>query len=141
MSVHTGQILAKKKLPYSVDVTSTPLVTEDAIIFGTARNGMVALDRENLERRWNYMTGDALIYTSPYVCTPASQIESSPVKSGKLVLFGASDGAFYALDCADGNLCWKHSVGAPVMSTVAVSGNMMFGADYAGNVYGFVSKE
>ena len=141
VSARTGQILVRKKLPYSVDVTSTPLVTEQAIIFGTARNGMVALDRETLEEKWNYMTGDALIYTSPYVCTPASQIESSPVLAGKYVLFGASDGAFYTLDCETGTLCWKHSVGAPVMSTVAVSGNMMFGIDYAGNVYGFVSKE
>ena len=110
VSARTGQILVRKKLPYSVDVTSTPLVTEQAIIFGTARNGMVALDRETLEEKWNYMTGDALIYTSPYVCTPASQIESSPVLAGKYVLFGASDGAFYTLivrraHCA-GNIRW-----------------------------------
>lgn len=141
ISIRTGQILVRKKLPYSVDVTSTPLVTDHTIIFGTARNGMLALDRETLEEKWNYMTGDAMIYTAPYVCTPASQIESSPVLAGKQVLFGSSEGAFYALDCEAGTLCWKHSVGAPVMSTVAVSGNMMFGVDYAGNVYGFVSKE
>ena len=47
----TGRILMRKKLNYGVEVASTPLVTKDAIIFGTSNNGVVALDKETLERK------------------------------------------------------------------------------------------
>lgn len=141
LSLMTGHILKKKRLPYSVDVTSTPLVTGNEIIFGSARNGIIALDRATLNEKWNYITGDALIYTSPYTSRPSSQIECSPVLSGDLILLGALDGVFYAIDRSTGELCWRYSVGAPVMSTVAVSGNTMFGTDFAGNVYAFKSGE
>lgn len=141
LSPHTGEILFRKELPYSVDVTSTPLVTEENIIFGTATEGLVALDRQTLEEKWRFRTGRALIYTSPYSNQEAAQIECSPILSGDIVLCGASDGTIYALDPQKGNLLWKHKTGAPIMSSLSVSGNMFFGADYAGNVYGFKTKQ
>ena len=49
LSSRTGEILLQKELPYSVDVTSTPLVTKEEIIFGTATEGLVALDRNTLD--------------------------------------------------------------------------------------------
>jgi outer membrane protein assembly factor BamB len=137
VSAATGEILAKKQLPYAVEVTSTPLLTGDKIIFGSSTTGLHALDRETLEEKWNFMTGEAMIYTAPYVAPPAAQIECSPIASGNYVIFGASDGCFYVLDRDSGSLCWKYSVGAPILNSVAASGNMLFGADFAGNVYGF----
>lgn len=137
LSPGSGDILFRKPLPYSVDVTSTPLVTPDEIIFGTAAEGLVALDRQTLEEKWKFRTGKALIYTAPYTNGQAAQIECSPILSGDMVLIGASDGVFYALNRKDGRLLWRHKTGAPILTTGAVSGNMFFGADYAGNVYGF----
>lgn len=137
LSERTGRVLARKELPYSVDVTSTPLVTEGEIIFGTATEGLVALDRETLEEKWKLRTGKALIYTAPYVNEEAAQIECSPVLTGDVVIVGASDGVFYAVDRRNGTLLWRHRTGAPILTTVAVSGQMFFGVDYAGNVYAF----
>ena len=137
LSEKTGSILARKELPYSVDVTSTPVVTKEEIIFGTARDGLVALDRETLEEKWKLRTEKALIYTAPYVNEEAAQIECSPILAGDIVIVGASDGVFYAVDRKKGTLLWRHRTGAPILTTVAVSGNMFFGADYAGNVYAF----
>ena len=137
LSDKTGRVLARKDLPYSVEVTSTPLVTKEEIIFGTATEGLVALDRETLEEKWKLRTGKALIYTAPYVNEEAAQIECSPVLTGDVVIVGASDGVFYAVDRRTGNLLWRHRTGAPILTTVAISGNMFFGVDYAGNVYAF----
>ena len=137
LSEKTGSILVRKELPYSVDVTSTPLVTKSEIIFGTARDGLVALNRGTLEEKWKLRTERALIYTAPYVNEEAAQIECSPVLTGDMVIVGASDGVFYAVDRKKGTLLWRHRTGAPIMTTVAVSGNMFFGADYAGNIYAF----
>lgn len=140
LSSRTGEILLQKELPYSVDVTSTPLVTKEEIIFGTATEGLVALDRNTLDEKWKFRTGNAMIFTSPYVNGNSSQIECSPILTGDTVIFGSSDGAYYALDRKSGKLLWKHTTGAPVMTTIAVSGSMFFGVDYSGNVYGFCEK-
>lgn len=136
----TGDIVVRKELPYSVDVTSTPLVTDQAIVFGTAKEGLVALDRETLEVKWTFETGDALVYTVPYSRQPASTIETSPVWAGGLIWVGASDGNFYGIDPGKGRQIWTFETGAPVFGSVAVSGNTLVGTDFGGNVYLFVSR-
>jgi outer membrane protein assembly factor BamB len=137
----TGRILVQKELGYNVDVTSTPLVTDKEIIFGTAEKGVVALDRQTLKEKWNFMTKPALIYSSPYVRNPACTVETSPVLAGNVVYIGASDGFIYALDKTNGTLLWKHDTGAPVFATVTISGNALFAADFSGNVYCFASDD
>lgn len=133
----TGRILIRKDLPYSVNVASSPLVTDREVIFGTITDGLVALDRETLEPKWNYSTGPAMIYTAPYARNPSSTVEASPVLAGNTIYFGGSDGVLYGLDKEKGTLLWKHSTGAPLLGAVAVSGNTLFAVDFSGNVYAF----
>lgn len=136
----SGKVAVRKEYPFTLKNLSTPLVTEKEIIFGTTQQGVVAVDRNTLEEKWNFCTGEALIYTVPTEGGPASPVESSPVTCGDVVYFGASDGVLYALNRKDGQLLWKHEVGTPILSTVAISGNTLLVTDYAGNVYAFVSK-
>ncbi|WP_455674262.1 outer membrane protein assembly factor BamB family protein [Phocaeicola sp.] len=136
----TGRILVRKKLNYNVNVTSTPLVTDTEIIFGTSDRGVIALDKETLVEKWNFKAKPALVYTAPYVRNPAATVETSPVLVGNTVYFGASDGTLYAVDCKKGNLKWKHETAAPIFATVSVSGNALYAVDFSGNVYGFVSE-
>lgn len=136
----TGKPLAQKKYDFNLRNTSTPLVTDNEIIFGTTDRGVVAVDRKSLEEKWHFQTGRAMIYTVPTQCDPGAAVETSPVLSGDIVYIGASDGYLYALDRKTGLLRWKHAMGAPVLGTVAVSGNALFAVDFAGNVYGFVSR-
>ena len=63
LSLRSGDIIARKKLPYSVDVTSTPLVTKDEIILGTARNGIIALERTTWSEKWHFLTENSLLHT------------------------------------------------------------------------------
>lgn len=136
-----GRVVVRKELPFSVDVTSTPLLTDKEIIFGSAKDGLVALDNETLELKWKFSTGDALVYTSPYSRQPSATIETSPVLAGNTVYVGASDGTIYGINKEDGQLVWKHATGAPVFGSVAVSGNALVAADFGGNVYMFASEE
>lgn len=137
----TGNILVRKNLGYSVNVTSTPLVTDTEIIFGTATRGVVALDRATLIEKWNFQSQSAMIYSAPYVRNPAATVETSPVLAGNTIFMGASDGNIYGINRQNGKLQWKHQTGAPVFATVAISGNALFAVDFSGNVYGFAGKE
>lgn len=141
MNARTGEVLMRKELGYNVDVTSSPLVTDELIVFGTAEKGIVALDKRTLEEKWNFRTTPSLIYSAPYTKYPACTVETSPVLSGNTVYCTASDGVLYALDIQTGKQIWKHEMGAPSFASVSVSGNALFAADFSGNVYGFVSTE
>ena len=135
----SGKVIARKELGYNVDVTSTPLVTENEIIFGTAEKGVVALDRRTLADKWVFQTKESLIFSSPYTRKPSCTVETSPVLSGDVVYVAASDGVIYGLNRKTGKQLWKHRTGAPCFSSVAVVGNSLYAADFAGNVYGFTS--
>lgn len=133
----TGRIIVRKPLPYNLDATSTPLLTDKEIIFGTANKGLVALDNETLEEKWNCPIGDTLIYTAPYSRPTSGTIETSPALAGKTVYVGASDGGIYGIDKRTGKIVWKYTTGAPIFSSVAISGNTLIATDFGGNVYAF----
>lgn len=136
----TGKILQQKELSANLDVTSTPLVTEQEIIFGTADRGVMAMDKSTLFIKWKAETYPSLLYTAPYSTTPHAGVETSPVASQGVVYIGASDGYLYALDLSTGIIKDSYNLGAPVFSTVAVSGNSLIVCDFAGNIYCFSSS-
>ena len=137
LDAQTGRTIVRKDLEYSVDVTSTPLLTDREIIFGTAQRGLVALDNQTLEELWNCEVGDALIYTAPYTRPVSATIETSPILAGNLVWVAASDGCIYGIDKRQGQIKWKHATGAPAFGSVAASGNALVATDFGGNVYLF----
>lgn len=136
----TGKVVVRKPLPYNIDVTSTPLLTDGEIIFGSAAKGLIALDRETLEEKWVCPLGDALVYTCPYSRQPSATIETSPVLAGETVYVAASDGTVYGVNREDGKIRWKHATGAPIFGSVAISGNALVFADFGGNVYTFCGE-
>lgn len=137
LEASTGRIIVRKKLKEGVDVTSTPLLTDREIIFGTATSGLMALDNETLEERWNCPVGDALIYTSPYTRPVSGTIETSPIQAGELIFVAASDGNLYGIDRKNGQVKWQYATGAPIFGSVAASGNSLVSTDFGGNVYLF----
>ncbi len=136
----TGKVVVRKPLPYNIDVTSTPLLTDREIIFGSAQKGLIALNRETLEEKWVCPVGDALVYTCPYSRKPAATIETSPVLAGNTVYVAASDGTVYGVNREDGKIVWQHATGAPLFGSVAISGNALVFADFGGNVYTFCGE-
>lgn len=134
-------MVVRKELPFNVQVNSTPLVTDNLIVFGTQTDGLVALDRETFEVRWKAQTSPALVYTAPYSRHPAATIETSPLLVGGTVYFGASDGIICGVNPENGQTIWKHKTGAPLFSTLATDGRMIFATDFGGNVYAFRCNE
>ena len=135
----SGKIVNQKELSANLDVTSTPLVTENEIIFGTADRGIMALDKSTLFTKWKAETSPSLVYTAPYSTTPQASVETSPVASQGIVYMGASDGYLYAIDQSTGLLKEKWNVGAPIFSTIAASGDGFILCDFSGNVHYFRS--
>lgn len=138
---HTGEILEQKELSANLDVTSTPLITDHEIIFGTADRGIIAMDKTTLFIKWKAETKPSLVYTAPYATTPQATVETSPVASQGIIYIGASDGYLYAIDQTSGIIKERLNAGAPFFSTVALSGNCMIVCDFAGNIYCFSSDE
>ncbi len=132
----TGRIVVRKPLESNVNVTSTPLLTEQEIILGTA-DGIMALDNHTLDVKWVFRTKPALVQTVPYTHYPVRSVETTPILCGDKVFMGASDGGFYALEVHTGKVVWQHQTGAPVFSTAAVSGHMVVYTDFGGNIYAF----
>lgn len=137
----SGRIIVRKEMPYNLDVTSSPLLTDKLIVFGTADRGVVALDSKTLEPAWNFLTDDALVYTAPYTRTFSATVETSPVKAGDVICVAASDGTVYGIDASTGRRAWKYSTGAPIFGTPAFTGNTMIFSDYGGNVYALSGRK
>lgn len=137
LDAQTGRILVRKELPVSVDGTSTPLLTESEIIFGTSESGVMALDHQTLEEKWHLKADPALVFTAPYTRKPNATFETSPVLSGSTVFIGSSNGSIYGINKSTGRITWEHKTGAPIFSTVAISGNTLVVTDFSGNVYAF----
>lgn len=135
-----GTILKTTEFPFDIDVTSTPLITANEIIFGSATKGLIALDKEFLKIKWNIQTNTSLVFTTPYSMPPSATVETSPILSQNTVYFGASDGYLYAVNLNTGIIEQKINLGAPIFNSPAISGNTLVIADYSGNVYTFVSE-
>ena len=140
LDAQTGKVAVKKLMGKTrMEVPSTPLLTSDAIIFGTGDKGLIALDNKTLEEKWQFGTGRSLVFTSPYTHPGRGDqtVSTSPVLSGNTVYFGASDGCVYGVDRKTGKQTFRFDTGAPVFSSPAISGNSMVVSDFGGNVYLF----
>lgn len=140
LDARSGRIIVRHKLPVDVDATSTPLLTPDGkIVFGTSKSGIMALDAQTFEVKWQKPLGKSLAYTCPYTRPDDQSAESSAVAVGNMAFIAAADGCIYGLDTETGTERWKYATGAPFVNSVAVSGNALVACDYGGNVYLFAN--
>ncbi len=135
-----GKVLkmSEKTEKLSFNTGSTPQLREQLILVGSAEKGMTALDRDTLAVRWTTPdVGSGLVASAPYrPNSPA--VAATAVTAAATVWFGALDGNLYGVDLATGAMRQKFIIGAPVFSSATISGNMLYVADFAGRVYGFV---
>jgi len=61
---------------------------------------------------------------------------STPIVVGDLAYFGHDDTSIRAVN-KDGRVVWEHRAGTPIKTSPAVSGNLLFVHDYAGNLWCF----
>jgi outer membrane protein assembly factor BamB len=133
----TGKTMEEIPTSYDLKTMTAPVVTDKHIIVCTAANGMVAYDKTTKAIAWEFVPGEAMFYSAPYSRPNAATIEATPVRIGQQLYFGASDGYFYVLEEATGKLVAKYNLGSPVFAETAGSGNVIFTADFSGNVCAF----
>ncbi|MGM9802927.1 MAG: PQQ-binding-like beta-propeller repeat protein [Muribaculaceae bacterium] len=140
IDARSGRIVVRRELPVAVDATSTPLLTKDLIVFGSSDKGIVAIDAQTHDVKWTKPVGKALAYSCPYRRPDDQLTESSAVAVGKMLFVASSDGCVYGLNLATGDEKWRYATGAPMMTSLAVSGNVLVACDYGGNLYLFANK-
>ncbi|AWW32202.1 hypothetical protein DN752_19800 [Echinicola strongylocentroti] len=137
----TGKTLTVMETGMTNTGTSAPIVTGNKLVIAGAHPGIAAFDKIQKKQLWEFQVDKAMFYTPSYFENQEQSIESTPVLVGDLLIFGAMDGNVYAVNVHDGKLLWKTRLGAPVMTTAAISSNGFYISDFAGNIYCFRSKE
>lgn len=137
ISAGDGSILKKVDLPVAMSTKSVPLVYENLLIYSSISSGMVAFNLQTNQKSWSVDVGSALVNTHPNAHKNLHAVESSPVRIGDYVVFGASDGYLYVASIANGDIKQKINLGAPIFSTVAAVGGFLFVTDLSGNMSAF----
>ena len=117
---------------------SAPALAGKTVMLGSADGKVFGVDIATGKQCWIYEQKSALVKFS---FAPYSKNEpllfSSPVVSGKTAYVGNTAGQFIALDIHTGEKSWSCDLGAPIMSSAAVSGNAVYIATFDGAVYAF----
>ncbi|MCL5411302.1 MAG: PQQ-binding-like beta-propeller repeat protein [Patescibacteria group bacterium] len=94
------------------DATNTVVVgTQHGVIYGLD----IATGNVGGSPKWTVQTGGAIL--------------ASPLMYNGVAYLGSSDGNFYAINTADGNVLWKHPITDPVKGNVPILGSAALSAD------------
>ena len=107
------------------DIEASVLLYEGLLYAGTLRGTLECVEPSTGNSVWSFALPNNVALKG---------IRSAPAGSDSAVVFGADDGALYALRARDGRLLWRVQSDAPVQSPVAIDG----GRVYSGNLRGTV---
>ena len=115
--------------------TTRVLKTNRHFIFGTVKEGLVALDRETLDVAWRGKVGSAIAPFAAYSKKPQRCVGTVPVLlPGGVVCAAASDGAVHFWSEADGKHLKEFRTGAPYFADAVLKDGNIYVADAAGYV-------
>ena len=134
----TGKTVREKKLPCSVQLPTRVLITDRHFVFGTVKDGLIALDRSSLEIAWKGEVGPAMAAFAPYSKSPQRCVGTAPkLAPDGSICATASDGAIHFWNAEDGKHVKEIRTGAPYFSAATICGNRLLAADAAGFVRSF----
>lgn len=140
MDLKTGKTLERMDTDMKNNGTSAPVITSDKFYIAGSHPGIASFDRDTKKKIWQFEVGEPLMYTPSYYCDRQQSIETTPLLMKDKLIFGAMDGCVYLLDAETGKLDWKTSLGSPVITSAANSGNSVYICDFAGNIYCFITE-
>jgi len=104
-------------------------------IYYSLENELIARNAEDGSEIWRFSTDDVqLMAGNRYQLIWNS---SSHTLTDKYDYVGSDNGAFYVLDADSGRMISRYFFGAPMKSSAAISGNMVFIGCTDGNLYAF----
>lgn len=102
-------------------VRTRPFVTNELVIAGCESGEVVALELAG-NRKWSYRA--------------RRNVSSSPIVNDEgICYFGSFDGYVYALDATSGYSMWRFRTNGPVVSAVALEGDLLFFGSTDGTFY------
>ena len=114
-------------------VSSSPAVAGGLVLFVSADGVCHAVDRRTGTTRWQFTTGDLLPWEWGFEGWDVYL--SSVVVQDDLVVFGAGDGAVYALALESGEQQWRFGTDMRIRSTPALANGSVFIGGGDGVVY------
>ncbi|UCS95343.1 PQQ-binding-like beta-propeller repeat protein [Echinicola marina] len=113
-SINEDYPRVNKRWSYHSDanVISTPLVTDDLVVYGNSLGKVEALSNLTGELKWSFQTGGGIF--------------SSPAKYRKQLIVGSGDGFVYALSLKDGQVIWKTKTGASVLGSPVIEDGRVY---------------
>ncbi|NKI27589.1 PQQ-binding-like beta-propeller repeat protein [Arenibacter sp. 6A1] len=117
--------------------TSAPIVLQDRVIISGSHPGVASFDLKTGKKQWEFQVDPALFYTPSYFSDQQQSLETTPILVGENLIFGAMDGKVYVVNAVTGSLVWKTALGAPLITSAAISADGFFICDFAGNIYFF----
>ncbi|MFH1421694.1 MAG: PQQ-binding-like beta-propeller repeat protein [Planctomycetota bacterium] len=90
------------------EITSSPVISEGKVYFGSTDKKMYCLD---VQGKVVYSETVRIEPKEIWTYQCESAIMSTPAISDRVVYFGCTDGAFYALDAKNGEPIWKYKTG------------------------------
>jgi outer membrane protein assembly factor BamB len=132
----TGKLLWQKGLTNAGYQNAIPVVWDDQILV----NGedLRILDLKTGETRRTVMCGreaDRFLRSR----RQAMAGSSTPIIAGDHAWFGHDDTSIRAINRA-GDVVWEYRLGTPIKTAPAISGNLLFVHDYAGNLWCFAGS-
>ena len=127
--------------PYPLgNSNSAPAVSESLILIGSGNGHLEAFSRTDGHSVWSREVGPPIACGRPYA-RDVSTVTSSPLVAGEHAYVGADDGVLRAVRVADGSVAWSTQLGAPIRSSPAASGNVLFIATTDGTLFAFISGD
>lgn len=137
-----GHFLSSHETTLGFQVSGSPVSAaisgRDLFFVPTSHSGISALLQSDGSEIWNYRTGEALIYTSPYSSRgekPVSTVEGTPLLIDGRLYFGASDGFIHCVDASSGSLIQKWEAGMPILASLSADSGYLYAVDFAGGIW------
>ena len=108
------------------DIVTTPLLFQQRIYVGNAEGKFFSLDRSDGSTVWTFLLPEN---------TKRKGIRASASGEGNTVVFGAEDGAVYALDAATGKQRWMVQTGSAIVASPAIADTTVYIGGLDGVLY------
>ena len=137
LDAKTGKVLWRRGIGQAGKGCSVPTFYKHLMIFNARR--LHAIRCEDGKDVWVYGYGRDRRDAANSLRQSYGGGTSSVLIVGDVIYVGSETGYLYAFDVKTGKVLWKYYVGVPIKSSPVISGNTIFVADYAGNLWAFVS--
>ena len=137
MNPETGEFIVTASGEAVMDTEGAPILDGDVLYYPTASRGVIAYDKNTLEKLRVFPTRNTRLYTAPYFFGEGQMVEGSPIISGEDLIFAASDGYLYFYDKNTAEKKREIFIGAPSLVTPILTDNAVITADFEGYVIKF----